>query len=211
MTGSESHRRKNARRVLAQAGYKAGGHLHHEISEREDEASDRKMISKAIEEHDDQLHGGKKTRLHLADGGSAMGDAPMSRPDRSARGSKGKGKAHTNINVIMAPGGGQQQPPQRVPVPVPMPPGAGAGGPPPMPPPRPPMGPPPGAMPPGLAGGMPPGGPPGGGMPPGMPMRKVGGRAPMAHLTAGKGSGVGRLELSKEQGHDKEMLREGAC
>lgn len=39
--------------------------------------------------------------------------------------------------------------------------------------------------------------------------RKLGGRAPMAHLRAGAGSGVGRLEHSKEAGHDKERLARG--
>jgi hypothetical protein len=165
MVGKEGHRRKNARRLLTQAGYAVGGHLHHHISEREDEESDKRLIERAIEEHEAHDHPGRpKTRLHLADGGSAMGDAPMSRPDRSSRGSK-KGKAHTNINIVMAPQGDQKPP-------MPMPP---PGGPPPMPPPRPPMpppgAPPPGGMPPGLAGGP-------GGMPPGgMPMRKSGGRS----------------------------------
>lgn len=212
MLGKEQHRRKKARDMLSRAGFAIGGHLGRHLDEREDEEKDKRMIEKAVREHEDHEHGGEHTRLHLADGGSAMGDAPMSRPDRSSRGKGGKSKPHTNINIVMSPnGGGEQQPPQRVPVPVPvqrpagpppMPPPQGAG---PMPP-RPPMGPPPGGIPPpGLAGGMPPGG-----MPPGgMPMRKDGGRAPMAHLRAGKGSGVGRRELSEETGHDKERLARG--
>jgi hypothetical protein len=220
MLGKEHHRRKKARDMLTRAGHSVGGHLGRHISEREDEEKDKRMVEEAIVAHENHDHPGKPhTRLRLADGGAAMGDAPMGRPDQASRGSRssgGKGKAHgkTNINIVMAPGGGGQQPPEKVPMPVPTQPRAAPPPPPQAPPPRPAgAGMPPGAMPPGLAGaGAPPmGAPPpgGGGMPPGMPMRKDGGRAPMAHLEAGKGSGVGRLELSKEMSHDEHRLKRG--
>jgi hypothetical protein len=202
MVGRESHRRKAARRMMAQAGYKSGGYIHHEVSDREDEASDRRMVAKAIEEHEKHDHpGSPRTRLRLADGGTAMGDAPMSRPDRSSRGSK-KGKAHTNINIVMAPQGDQKPP-------MPMPP---PGGPPPMPP-RPPMpppgAPPPGGMPPGLAGGP-------GGMPPGgMPMRKSGGRSrrddggATTNISGGYGGKGGELAGPMKDPYEGRPLKAG--
>jgi hypothetical protein len=40
-----------------------------------DMAQDKSMIKSAIKQHDDQLHGGKKTTLKLAKGGSASSRA----------------------------------------------------------------------------------------------------------------------------------------
>ena len=140
-----------------------------------DEAQDKKLIRKALREHENAEHGGKHERLHFAEGGMVDGDEAPSRGDRAHRGRGAKG-AKNHIAIIVAPGAGG-------------PPGAGAA--PPMPPPRPmPPPPPPPLPPPGMARpGMPPaamgapapmGMPPPGAMPPGMPpgmMRKEGGRA----------------------------------
>lgn len=161
-----------------------------------DAAADKAMITRAFAQHDKQLHGGKPTRLHLKDGGSAEGSANGSRLDRPGRargGKMSKGKGN-HVNVIVASGGGQDRP---VPVPVP------AAGPP-----HPPMMPPPGAgAPPMGPGGPPMGMPPGAGGPPmmpprppmagGMPMRADGGKTVAVHMDAGAAGGKGRLEKSK--------------
>ncbi len=181
-----------------------------------DAAADVARVKKAFSEHDNQLHGGKTTRLHLRDGGCADGDSSAARLDRPgrARGGKAPKKAHTNVNVIVASGGKGDAP---TPVPVPVP----AAGPP-----RPPM-PPPGGMPPPGAGGPPGmGGPPMGGppgmpppgmgprpMPPGMPMRARGGGVSDASephgkelaftMKAGASGGAGRLAKSKMKTPDE--------
>lgn len=162
-----------------------------------DAAADKARISRAIGQHDAQLHGGKRTELKLANGGSCEGgrSAPrMDRPGRARGGKTSKDKKGTNVNVIVASGGKDR------PVPVPVPAAGGA-----PPPPRPPM-PPPGAMGPGgppMMGG-PPGmaAPPGGGMPPGMRppmpgMRADGGKTVAVNMKAGASSGAGRIAKAK--------------
>jgi len=128
----------------------------------------------------------------------ACGGGVEEREDR-ARGGRTKGKGKTVVNVIVG-GHGQQQPPPGPPPmaaagPIPPP-----GGPPPMPPPRPPMMP-PGGMP-GAAGPPGPPGPPGGPMPPPMP-RATGGRV---NEKFGAGSGRGRLEKTRREGHGRTEL-----
>lgn len=122
------------------------------------------MIREAMDEHDDQQHGGKKMRLKLKTGGRVEGEEKRERLDRAKGGRTKHGGHKTNINIVMPPG-------QDHPVPVPVP----AGGPPPgMMPPHPAMaGPPPGAAGPPMGPGGPPMGPPvGAGVP--MPHKKGG-------------------------------------
>ncbi len=117
-----------------------------------DRKSDEKMIRKAIGEHDKQLHGGKHTDLHFAEGGAV--------PQKRAAGGAAKHKG-AHVNVIVAP---QVHPGMPGPGAMPPPPGAA------LPPPRPPMPmPPPPAMMPGAPGGVA-GGPPIGAMAPHPPM-----------------------------------------
>lgn len=185
---SERHKRKNARKMLARAGYRAGGHIS-PSDKREDESADKKMIKRAISEHETQEHGGKHSHIKLKEGGYAHGGSAALRGDRKPRGGKSKGH-HTT--VVVNAGGGHPIP---VPVPKPIPipvggagPGAGAGGPPP---------PPPGAM--GMAG--PPGMPPGGPMKRGGHARfKKGGKIKGYPIGDGAGGGEGRKEKAKAYG-----------
>lgn len=184
---------------------------------REDRVEDKKMITRAIGEHEAHDHKGSgKTKLRLATGGRADDDIASSNLGRARGGRSPRRGGHkgTNVNVIVAPhpGGGA----------MPMPMGPPPGGPPPMMPPHPAVMPPPGgapmgAPPPGL-GAMPPRpmpGPPVGAGVPGM--RRRGGRAGFARGgvvetegksasgplknaptgAAGAGSGAGRLAEAK--------------
>src|SRR5215472_775662 len=139
MMHHESAGRKKARALLARTGHRVGGHLGREPAS--DYESDKRMVEKGIHEHESQLHGGRHSKLKLADGGVATGEMAPMRADRPRRGRSGHGKdGGHKVNIVIAPQGG------------------GGGGPalrPPMMPPRPPMPPPgAGAPPPGGVGPM---------------------------------------------------------
>ena len=152
--GTRHGQNEKARHLMRRSGYKVGGHT--------DKAADTALISKAFSEHDNQLHGGKKTHLKLKEGGAVEGRATGGRLDKMARGGHKKGKPHVTVNVMNHP----QQPisPQIPPIPVGLP----AGGPRPMP------------APPPMGAGGPPGGPPMGGGPMGPGGMKRGGRTKLA-------------------------------
>jgi hypothetical protein len=129
--------------------------MRHHAGKVSDRAQDEAMIKKAIDQHDDQLHGGKKTRLKFKGGGHVEGTEKKARLDR-ASGGRTKGNHKTVVNVVMpqshdSAGAPPMMPPHPPMMPPPGPPGGGApppggpgGAPPPMPP-HPPMGPPVGA------------------------------------------------------------------
>lgn len=169
---ADEARRRGARML------REGGYVHSDV------AADKKLIEKAIHEHENHEHGGVHTKLKLKTGGKVKGGAPKHRPDYRARGGGVHGptadqpddaQGNDNARSARARGGRTKGPskvivnvnaaPEKQPVPIPVP------GRPPM------AGPPPGgAMPPGAGGPpmMPPGAAPGG-MPPGA----MAGRPPM--------------------------------
>lgn len=142
-----------------------------------DLAADKRIVSKAIGQHDTQLHGGKRTKLALRHGGQVHGGKAAARLDKRARG----GRTKPTVNIVIkgaekaqqsdamkkgidigAMLGAKAAASRQGPAAPPMP-GGPAGGPPGamggMGGPRPPMGPPPGMRPPGMqrGGGIKPG------------------------------------------------------
>ena len=61
----------------------AGGGVHPDA--KQDKILDDKEIKKAFSEHDKQLHGGKKTKLKLKDGGRVEGEHGRKRADKPSR------------------------------------------------------------------------------------------------------------------------------
>lgn len=193
MTAQHKERRERAEKILKEHGYG----VVKDIADHE--------IGKAVSEHDNQRHGGKKTHLKLKHGGAAKGKTPEARLDRKPRAAGGRNKGHkepkVSVNVINA-GGKQPMPMPPAPMgaaphaPMPMPPQAAPAGPPPM-----------GGAP------MPPHPmPPQGAMPGGMPQRPFKGGGPvrskmeMPHLNGGAGGGLGRLEKAAAEAKRKKAV-----
>jgi hypothetical protein len=62
-----------------------------------DKAQDAKMVAKGVHEHEDHLHGGKRTKLKLRHGGAVQGKAPKHRLDKKPRGGR---EHHADGNAI---------------------------------------------------------------------------------------------------------------
>ena len=160
------------------------------------------MVSKGISQHESHDHKGeKKTKLKLATGGAAKGEAPHNRMDRKPRAAGGRNKGHkephVSVNVINA----GSKPPMA-------PPGGGMGAPMPPHPPMAPQAPPMAAPPPGMGAKppMPPQGMPPGGMPPrpfkaGGPVKNN--TVDIPHLEGGAGGALGRLEKANHEAKRK--------
>lgn len=201
MASGVPSRHERARDMISRTGntFKTGGAL------CDDMAEDKRMISKAVHEHESAMHSGKPmTKLKFKSGGAVDGEAAKSHLAKRARGGSTPKKS-THVNVIVAPQGGGMHPPMMPPAqpmapphpPMAPPPGGGQ----PMMPPRPPMAPP-------GAGGM----PPPGMRPPGT-MKRGGGVQKTSEegvpseslLQANKG---GRIERAK--GGDVPHMKAGA-
>lgn len=174
-------------------GFKAGGSANFRKQMHSDVGEDTKLVKHMVKKDALRVakrNGGGKfaARPHKAHGGAAEDPAGL-RPkgDRIPRKSGGRTKGKTNIMIhIGAPQQAPQMPTPAAPVKPPM----GVPVPPPMPPQGGPQGMPPGMPPMGLGAGGP--------GAPQMPMpRKRGGRTYMK-LEAGGGSGLGRLQKTKE-------------
>ena len=74
--------REHAARMLREGGYAR----HKDGDIHADAAADKKMVVKAVHQHDQQLHHGKHTHLKLRGGGKVHGKEAECRPDRRARG-----------------------------------------------------------------------------------------------------------------------------
>lgn len=161
---SEETAADRGKRMLHESGYAKGG----EISENaEDTAIAKRVVRKAIRQHESAEHGGEHKALRLKRGGTVEGEAAESRPDRRARGGAmshhGKSKGKPAVNIKIAAGGSGQPNPEGeqmaakaglakgVQLGAQMAAAKMGGGAPPGPPPGPgPAGPPPGAPPPGM-------------------------------------------------------------
>ena len=184
--GMDGKHKSKAHSMMRGAGYSvkraSGG-----SSEAHDVAQDKKLVKKAVAEHEEHDHKGEaKTKLKLKSGGIAAGEKSEHRPDKKSRMAKGGKAHHTKINILVAPGKSDGSAPA-VPS-APMAPPIGA----PQMAPRPPVVP-------GTAPAM---------MRPGMMPQsiKTGGKVMKAgHYDAGAGSGVGREE--KAENYKKSVKR----
>lgn len=128
--------RDRGHRMLREAGYASGG----------DVAQDKRMVTKAIRQHETQEHGGKHSKLKLAKGGPVQKRADggaIRKPAITANvivaaGGKGQGASDESAMRKSIQGGMHAAPPAIAPAPPPMGgPGMGAG------------------LPPGIGGGAP--------------------------------------------------------
>lgn len=91
------HEQQQAEGSLKRAGYKVGGMVHSEVGERAvDDASDKKLIRKALRQHENAEHGGEHHALDLKAGGKV-------------KGAKSKHRGPTIINIKTGDGAGRRQ------------------------------------------------------------------------------------------------------
>lgn len=176
--GTDGKHKVKAHKMMRGAGYGVKRSMGGLSKAEKSEPATKGQIVKAIDQHDDQLHHGKRTTVKLKSGGVAAEEKSAHRPDKKPRlasgGKSGRG-AHTKINIMVAPGK-SDSPAAPMSLPSPAMPA-------PQMPPRPPIA--PGIAPPMMSPGMKP------------PNMKAGGRMKPGHYEAGAGSGVGREEKVK--------------